>query len=57
MKLGAFFDSDFGLLRCPAERGEDRYVGTEPKPIVTPVPCRDHPPIKVENALQLGTVE
>jgi len=57
MKLGAFFDPDIRPLRSPAESGEDCHIGVEPNSIVAPVAGGDHPPVKVEDALQLGTIE
>ena len=57
MKLGAFFDPHFGPLGGPAEGGEHRDIGIEPHAVIAPMAGGDHPPIEVENALQLGAVE
>ena len=57
MKLGAFFDSDIRPLCGSSEGGEDRHIGVEPNSIVAPVAGGDHPPVKVEDALQLGTID
>ena len=57
MKLGAFLDPHLGPLRGAAKGGEHRHVGIEPHAIIAPMPGRDHPPVKIEDALQLGAVE
>ena len=57
MELGAFFYHYFRSLGGPPESGKDRYVGVKPKTIVAPMSGRDHPPIQVKDALQLGTIK
>src|SRR4029453_7757786 len=57
MKLGAFFDTDFRLLRRPAESREDRHVGIEPDAIVAPVTGGDHPPIEIQDPLELRSIK
>jgi len=56
-KLGAFLYPDFGPLGMTAESGEDRHIGIDPKRIVAPVAGGDHPPVKVEDPLELLAVE
>lgn len=57
MKLGALFYPDVRLFRCSSESREHRNIGIEPKPVIAPMASRHHPPIKVEDALQLGAIE
>jgi hypothetical protein len=57
MELGAFLYQYFGPFRGPSESREDRHIGVKPNTIVAPVAGRDHPSIKVKDALQLGTVK
>jgi hypothetical protein len=57
MELGAFLYQYFGPFRGPPESREDRHIGVKPETIVAPVAGRDHPSIKVKDALQLGTVK
>src|SRR4029450_5319381 len=57
MELGAFLDPNLGTFRSAAEGGEHRHVGIEPDTVVAPMTRCDHPPVEVEDPLQLGTVE
>ncbi len=54
---GAFFDSYFGPLAVAAEGGENGDIEVDAQRIIPPMPGRDHPPVKIEDALQLGPVE
>ena len=56
-KRGAFFYSNFGPLGRPAECGEDGHVGTHVDCVIAPVPSSHHSSVKVEDALDLKTVE
>ena len=56
-KLGAFLYADFGPLGGSAEGREHRLLAVQAERIIAPVTGRDHPPVKVEDALQLAAVE
>src|SRR5688500_16007540 len=56
-KRGVFLYADFRPLGRAPVRREDRHVGADVNGIVAPVPRRDHPAVKVQNPLDLETVE
>ena len=56
-KPGAFLDPDLRPLGGAAEGGEGGQFRPEAQRIVAPMAGRDHPAIKVEDALKLGAVE
>ncbi len=56
-KPGTFLDPHLGTLGRAAEGDKGRHLRAERQAIVPPVAGRDHPAIKVKNALQLETVE
>lgn len=49
---GAFFDTIFGALGRAAEHTEHRRVAAQINGIISPIPCRDHPAIEVQNLRQ-----
>ena len=53
----AFLDADLGPLGGAAKRGEHRHLRIERQAVIAPMPGRDHPPVKVEDPLQLAAVE
>jgi hypothetical protein len=57
VELGALFDANVGLLGSASESRKHGDIGIEPHTIVAPMTGSDHPPVKVENALQFGTIE
>ena len=57
LKLGAFLDPDLGPVGGAAEGGEAGDVDAEVHRIVAPMAGRDHPPVEIEDALQLAPVE
>ena len=56
-KRGAFFYADFGPLGRASERREHRDVGADVDRIIAPMARSDHPPVEIEDPLELETVE
>src|SRR5207244_1755345 len=53
----ALLNPDFRLLGGSTEGGEHGDFAVHPKRIVAPVAGRDHPPVEIEDAVELGPVE
>ena len=56
-KRGAFFYTDFRSLGRTPESSEDRYVDAHMDRVIAPVPGGHHPSVKVEDSLDLETLE
>jgi len=57
VKLGAFLDTNLGLLGSAPESSKYRDVGIEPHAVVTPMAGSDHSSVKIEDALQFSAIE
>ena len=57
LEPGAFLDPHFGPIGSSTESGEYSHVRIEPHPVIAPVPGRDHPPVKVQDASKFHPVE
>ena len=57
VELGAFFYANIGLFGRTAKGREYRHIGIEPQPVIAPIAGGHHPSIKVEDALQLGSLK
>ena len=50
-------DAIFGALGCPSERSENRGLTAKLDRIIAPVPRRDHPAVKIEDAGEFNAIE
>jgi len=57
MKLRAFLDPHFGILRGAPKGGEHGHFGIEPQAIVAPMARSDHPPVEIQDPLEFAAVE
>src|SRR3982751_3591493 len=56
-KRGAFLYAHFGPFAVASISGEHCYIRIDPQGVVTPMPRSDHPPVQVEDPLQLPAIE
>ena len=57
VELGAFLYASIGLLGRTAKGREYRDIGIEPQPVIAPIAGGNHPSVKVEDALQFGSLK
>lgn len=56
-KLGAFFNPHLRTLGMATKGRKTGDIAAEIHRIIAPVPGRDHPPVKVEDAGQFNTIK